>query len=123
MPETAEPVAADDAEPVARGEVAEQAPVRADDEAFDLFQLPDHERADAPVAEPQVAAAMPWGVDVDAAHSSGLPQPGSRERLELAIAYLDLGDADTARNLLQEVVTGADAAAREQALELLGRLG
>lgn len=123
VPETAEPVAAADAEPVARGEVAGQAPARADDEAFDLFQLPDHERADAPEAEPQAAAAMPWGVDVDIAHSSGLPQPGSRERLELAIAYLDLGDADTARNLLQEVVTGADAAAREQALELLGRLG
>lgn len=66
---------------------------------------------------------MPWGGGVDNAHSSGLPQPGSRERLELAIAYLDLGDADTARGLLQEVATGTDPAAREQALELLGRLG
>lgn len=127
MPEAAEPVAATAADPAIQIVPAEQepAPVRADDEAFDLFQLPDHERAEAAVAEPEpepAPAAMPWGVDVDNAHSSGLPQPGSRERLELAIAYLDLGDADTARSLLQEVVTGADAAAREQALELLGRL-
>ena len=51
------------------------------------------------------------------------PAPAGRERLELAIAYLDLGDAETARTLLNEVVTGADPKAREEALELLARLG
>ena len=51
------------------------------------------------------------------------PAPAGRERLELAIAYLDLGDAETARTLLNEVVTGADPQARNEALELLARLG
>jgi len=51
------------------------------------------------------------------------PAPAGRERLELAIAYLDLGDAETARTLLNEVVTGADPKARDEALELLARLG
>ena len=45
-----------------------------------------------------------------------------RERLELAIAYLDLGDAETARTLLQEVAAGNDPQSRDQALELLSRL-
>ena len=51
------------------------------------------------------------------------PAPAGRERLELAIAYLDLGDAETARTLLNEVVTGADPQARNEAMELLARLG
>jgi pilus assembly protein FimV len=51
------------------------------------------------------------------------PAPAGRERLELAIAYLDLGDAETARTLLNEVAAGSDLRARAEALELLGRLG
>ena len=49
--------------------------------------------------------------------------PAGRERLELAIAYLDLGDAETARTLLNEVASGKDPQARSEALELLARLG
>lgn len=51
------------------------------------------------------------------------PAPAGRERLELAIAYLDLGDAETARTLLNEVAAGSDPQARAEAVELLGRLG
>jgi pilus assembly protein FimV len=51
------------------------------------------------------------------------PAPAGRERLELAIAYLDLGDAETARTLLNEVAVGTDPKARAEALELLNRLG
>nr|WP_096144867.1 FimV/HubP family polar landmark protein [Stenotrophomonas pictorum] len=50
------------------------------------------------------------------------PAPAGRERLELAIAYLDLGDAETARTLLGEVMQGGDPQARDEALELLGRM-
>ncbi|MEG1681706.1 MAG: FimV/HubP family polar landmark protein, partial [Stenotrophomonas sp.] len=50
------------------------------------------------------------------------PAPAGRERLELAIAYLDLGDAETARTLLNEVAASADPQARGEALELLGRM-
>ncbi|WP_340571792.1 FimV/HubP family polar landmark protein [Stenotrophomonas sp. G106K1] len=45
-----------------------------------------------------------------------------QERLELAIAYLDLGDAQTARTLLHEVAEGGDLHCQAQARELLARL-
>jgi len=50
------------------------------------------------------------------------PAPAGRDRLELAVAYLDLGDTETARSLLQEVATGADPDARAEAVALLGQL-
>jgi pilus assembly protein FimV len=49
--------------------------------------------------------------------------PAGRERLELAIAYLDLGDVETARDLLNEVALGGDATARDEAVQLLRELG
>ncbi len=51
------------------------------------------------------------------------PAPAGRERLELAIAYLDLGDLETARSLLQEVAAGQDPVARDEALLLLREIG
>lgn len=51
------------------------------------------------------------------------PAPAGRERLELAVAYLDLGDTVTARDLLNEVASGSDAAARQEALQLLRDIG
>ncbi|WP_159067197.1 FimV/HubP family polar landmark protein, partial [Xanthomonas citri] len=45
-----------------------------------------------------------------------------RDRLELAAAYLDLGDKDTARGLLLEVAATGDDATRAEAAELLERL-
>ena len=51
-----------------------------------------------------------------------LGAPG-HDRLELAIAYLDLGDADTARTLLLEVAQAGDFHSQQQARELLARLG
>jgi pilus assembly protein FimV len=50
------------------------------------------------------------------------PAPAGQERLELARAYLDLGDVDTARSLLQEVADSGDAAARGEAARLLREL-
>ena len=47
------------------------------------------------------------------------PSPGGAERIELARAYLDLGDVDTARDLLQEVVDAGDHSARAEASRLL----
>jgi pilus assembly protein FimV len=48
--------------------------------------------------------------------------PIGRERLELAVAYMDLGDNETARTLLTEVAAGGDPAARAEAQQLLARL-
>jgi pilus assembly protein FimV len=96
-----------------------------------------------PVAEPGPAwhsrAAVPAGVAVppqaaDALHASvaatGEDVAGSRfaatetlqggsERIELARAYLDLGDIDTARDLLREVAHAGDPVDRAEASRLL----
>lgn len=68
------------------------------------------------------ASSPPWhsagGTAADAVASLN-PAPAGHERLELARAYLDLGDVDTARSLLQEVADGGDAAARGEAARLL----
>ena len=40
-------------------------------------------------------------------------------RLDLARAYIDMGDADGARTLLDEVVAGGDDAQKAEAQELL----
>ncbi|WP_286069260.1 FimV/HubP family polar landmark protein [Stenotrophomonas sp. 57] len=57
-----------------------------------------------------------------AAGDAGWPLRAGQERLELAIAYLDLGDAQTARTLLLEVAEGGDPHSQAQARELLARL-
>ena len=75
-------------------------------------------------AQPEPAAAdeASWLAGDVAAIAPLNPAPAGRERLELAIAYLDLGDAETARTLLTEVATSTDPQARNEALELLARM-
>lgn len=75
------------------------------------------------VSEPAAADEARWLAGDMAAVAPLNPAPAGRERLELAIAYLDLGDAETARTLLNEVALGSDPLARTEALELLNRLG
>jgi pilus assembly protein FimV len=53
------------------------------------------------------------------------PAPASsagQERIELARAYVELGDVETARTLLHEVAAGPDPAARGEAERLLREL-
>ncbi|WP_343225039.1 FimV/HubP family polar landmark protein [Luteimonas sp. MC1828] len=58
--------------------------------------------------------------DVDGSRpAASEPSAGGVERLELARAYLDLGDVDTARGLLREVASGGESAHRAEALRLL----
>ncbi|HCT26809.1 MAG TPA: fimbrial protein FimV [Stenotrophomonas sp.] len=90
-----------------------------------VFDLPaeHHDSGDS--------SAVPHDALAEAAHEEGTAAPSSdagwapragQERLELAIAYLDLGDAQTARTLLQEVADGGDLHCQAQARELLARL-
>lgn len=79
-------------------------------EAHDDVPAADVHGADAELPEPQPTDSHDW-----------VPRPG-QERLELAIAYLDLGDAQTARTLLQEVAEQGDLHCQTQARELLARL-
>ena len=79
-----------------------------------------------PVDEVAPATGVPaWHTDASPAPGLGPlnPAPAGRERLELAIAYLDLGDVETARTLLHEVALGHDPAARDEAAQLLREIG
>ena len=122
--------------PAAEGEsvpVVAQAPVAA---------APLPETAPAAVAvdasEPRLETgpALSWRSAPAAAtgasptwHAAGDETPGGfglasagQERLELARAYIDLGDIETARGLLQEVAVGGEAGARGEAERLLREL-
>lgn len=67
--------------------------------------------AEAPGIESAVDVALP-------------PRPvvSPQHQLQLARAYVDLGDTASARDLLRSVLQGGDADAREQAHRLLGEL-
>lgn len=64
------------------------------------------------------AAAPTWHGGNTASAANGELRVG-HERIELARAYLDLGDHDTARGLLQEIVQVGDPDARAEAVRLL----
>jgi pilus assembly protein FimV len=81
-----------------------------------VFEIPEWNPPQAAEAE---ADALPPAAEPMVAP---LGAPG-HDRLELAIAYLDLGDADTARTLLLEVAQAGDFHSQQQARELLARLG
>lgn len=83
----------------------------------------------APVAAAPVAAQAPSVEPVAVAQSSPQARPAAPsaasvglERIELARAYLDLGDEGSARQLLGEVLINGDHAARQQAARLLREL-
>lgn len=51
------------------------------------------------------------------------PQATAAQRIKLARAFLDVGDGDSARQLLRELLDDADSAAREDAARMLRELG
>ncbi|MGO3126779.1 MAG: FimV/HubP family polar landmark protein [Luteimonas sp.] len=92
--------------------------------------------ASAPVVAPSVSTGPTWhAATVEPATSDAAlagnaavgpdasESPIGVERIELARAYIDLGDTGTARGLLQEVVDGDDRASAAQAAQLLRTLG
>ncbi|CAH0143729.1 FimV/HubP family polar landmark protein [Stenotrophomonas lactitubi] len=89
---------------------------------FDLPAEPHEHGTAAPVDlhDEHAADEDAVGSPADSGHD-WTPRVG-QERLELAIAYLDLGDAQTARTLLHEVAEGGDLHCQAQARELLARL-
>lgn len=93
-------------------------------EASVIAELEQQAHAAAPLPEWTATPVKPtW--HTGAAAPSIAPMnaaPAGRERLELALAYIDLGDTRTARDLLNEVVAGGDAQARDEASQLLREL-
>jgi len=85
---------------------------------------PSSSPAEAPVTEAEVAPAVtPVQTPTPASTPAAAPSAGGRERLELAIAYLDLGDTEAARALLGQVAAGDDPQAAAEAAQLLNELG
>ena len=81
-------------------------------------------------AEPEAETPVPPTRGVPTWHSGDFevgplnPATPGQGRLDLARAYLDMGDRDTARSLLQEVATRGDSVGvRRQAEQLLRELG
>lgn len=98
--------------------------------AVDAPEEAHHAPEDVPYpaqAHPDDGAVPAWHTGAAAGAGIGLaslnPSPAGRERLELAIAYLDLGDVETARSLLHEVAAGHDPSARDEAAQLLREIG
>jgi len=102
-------------------------PVASPEATGDARTAPDEEivPGDTVPSEPvstavNEAVAPTWHGASPAASSS--PEPATSDagqQLELAQAYLDLGDDDAARALLRDVLNGRDPAARDRAARLL----
>lgn len=78
----------------------------------------------APVEPPRWAAAPTtaaptWHAGPATGLATAVDAADASQKLELARAYLDLGDDDAARAVLREVLDGRDPAAREAAAALL----
>jgi len=86
-----------------------------------VFDLPAEQAEQAEQGQPVEAASEDLDPAAGSSSNDWAPRAG-QERLELAIAYLDLGDAQTARTLLEEVATDGDVHCQAQARELLARL-
>lgn len=112
-------------EPTIASDVPEEAHHPAPPEERDPLPEPPATARPYPAAWQADREAVPaWHTDDVSAPLAPLnPSPAGRERLELAIAYLDLGDTETARTLLHEVAAGQDPAARDEALQLLREIG
>ena len=84
---------------------------------------PSWERGRAGRGAPRAAAASVAPAAVANAETDAGGEPTAVERLELAQAYLDLGDANNARRLLDEVIASDDATARGVAAKMLRDIG
>ncbi|MCD9007251.1 ferrous iron transporter B [Luteimonas sp. XNQY3] len=76
-----------------------------------------------PEPVPVIDATPAGNAPVELDSGDAVEAPIGVERIELARAYIDLGDTETARSLLLEVVEGDDLAVAAQAAQLLRTLG
>ncbi|MGD9585077.1 MAG: FimV/HubP family polar landmark protein [Lysobacterales bacterium] len=94
-------------------------PAADDGLSFD-FELEKPVSASAPKAAPAAAAmpapdAVPGGDDI-------MGEDAVATKIDLARAYLDMGDSDGARSMLEEVLTEGNASQRAEAKELLAEI-
>lgn len=112
-----------DARPAPAAEPARDEPAPAPVTAAHVTPSPatQQDSLDCDPAPPVPVADAPHAETFSAAPPREFASAG-RDRLELAVAYMDLGDKDTARGLLLEVAATGDAATRAEAADLLDRL-
>ena len=81
-------------------------------------------KTDAPGAEPTLAPETPAPRFVPEADGPREmpPQATTEQRFKLARAFLDIGDAHSARELLIEIMNGDDDEASSEAAKMLSRL-
>ncbi|WP_052497425.1 FimV/HubP family polar landmark protein [Lysobacter sp. A03] len=80
-------------------------------------------RLTAPLSVADASSDAPRGHAVSTSRPVGGDDAPGMERLELARAYLDLGDEDSARQLLGELQVNGSLEARQHATRLLRELG
>jgi pilus assembly protein FimV len=91
-------------------------------EAFDASPGLRWSATPASAAAP-VAAVPTWHGAAAATVPAHVAEPATTsQQLELAKAYMDLGDDDAARVLLREILNGRDPAARDEAARMLRQL-
>jgi len=103
-------------------------PPAQEEPAFELTPEPQAPVRPAAPAAPAPPIAPAWHVAASGNGRRGYVEPTlatqpGQERLELARAYIDLGDRESARQLLSEVVINGDLAARQAASRMLQDLG
>jgi pilus assembly protein FimV len=99
--------------------VSEDLPAAVEAEAFDAGPGLRWNATPASAAAP-VGAVPTWHGATVPAH---VAEPATTsQQLELAKAYIDLGDDDAARVLLREILNGRDPAARDEAARMLRQL-
>ncbi|UNK50207.1 LysM peptidoglycan-binding domain-containing protein [Lysobacter sp. S4-A87] len=109
-----------------RAPVQAEADLRVEEEpAVPVLELQWASAPAAATAPAPSASAPAW--HVASADTKGRVEPSmatqpGQERLELARAYLDLGDRESARQLLAEVVINGDLSARQRASRMLQEL-
>lgn len=141
LPEMAEPLSLDIELPVLAEESAVQETLAGDglddlqavdaelDAAFDAF-MAHAAQADAMAAAPQSGRATLDDLQFDLSAAplgeSDLDLPTDADeaatKLELARVYLDMGDVEGARDILDEVLREGSAAQQQEARELIGRM-
>lgn len=116
--------------PAATPTVAADPPPVADDEPLPFWDRRERTQLSggrvAPSSTPTAAPAWHTGGAARMDRPPAAPVPtadvAGSDRLELAQAYLDLGDRASARQLLAEVAVNGDHAARQQATQMLREL-
>ena len=102
--------------------ISEDLPAAVVPDAFDASPGLRWSATPASAATP-VAAVPTWHGAAAATVPAHVSEPATTsQQLELAKAYIDLGDEDAARVLLREILNGRDPAARDEAARMLRQL-